>query len=84
MGKGSIKSNSGQAVLENILLMVVMAGAFVLFTRTLKSSNFLNAMTSGPWSSLQMMAECGHWQTNKGCTHPNLADRHLTTDPRKL
>lgn len=85
MGKSSVThSQSGQVLVENILMMVVLVGITMLFIRGMKSSNFLNAMTRGPWTSLKMMAECGHWEGSKGCTHPNLNKRHLTSDPRKL
>lgn len=83
MGKSTIKSQSGQVLIENVLMMVVLVGAFLVLVRTLQSSNYLNAMTRSPWASLKVMVECGHWSgNNKGCIHPNLNSRHITTDPR--
>lgn len=83
------RNQSGQAILEYILLIVVLIGVFGAIMNVLKANDLATRFTSGPWEKLNGMIQCGNWV---GCgvnqpapgVHPNTQNRVLTLDPKRL
>lgn len=87
-GKGSLRSQAGQAIIENILLMVVLIGVFSAFIRAVRGLEFATMFTEKPFAVLDGMIQCGVWRpcgmnNPRGDLHSNSASRVLSLDPRE-
>lgn len=79
--KQSFKNQSGQLVVEAILLMIVLLGMSFLVSQYLKDSQFAKKLTAEPWARLTGMIECGTWQNCRGGLrglHPSTGDRIMS------
>lgn len=84
--KSVTRTQSGQAIVEYILLMVVLFGVFTAIIDFLKDQEFMTKFTQGPWITMNGMIQCGNWQacgveTPVGGVHPNSNTRVLSLDP---
>jgi hypothetical protein len=80
-----IKKQSGQILLESLLLLVLMMGFTFTLIKALQKADFVGSLTFKPWAKVTGMIECGVWQecgintsSNKG-QHPG--NFPLTLDP---
>lgn len=78
---------TGQMILESILVMIVFAIVGLLTVQAFQSGQYLKQIVQGPWSYVCGMIESGVWEN---CTrqdiyliHPNYINRHQTPDPRQ-
>lgn len=83
------RRQSGQVIIEYILLMVVLIGVFTAIVDFLKDQGFATKFTQDPWARLNGMIQCGSWvpcgvSTPASGVHPNTANRVLTLDPKRL
>lgn len=79
MNRSAIRKQSGQAVVE-IVLLLVLTGAFSLMvSRYLQDSKFAQKLITQPWQVLSGMIECGVWTGCKPGMHPH--DRILSYRP---
>lgn len=56
-----IKSQSGQAAVEMVLLLVLGTGIIFGLFKGLQSMDFVGKITNGPWEKVSGMVECGIW-----------------------
>ncbi len=71
-----LKTQSGQAIVEAILIMVVFFGITSLVASQFKDNELIKNLVSGPWVAISSMISNGSWETN--VLHPNYHDRHVT------
>ncbi len=73
-------SNSGQATMEAVLIMIVIAMLATKITSTFKSAGLIANVVEGPWSPIRGMIEDGVWKkhTISKPMHPNHKRRHQT------
>jgi hypothetical protein len=57
-----LKNQSGQFVIEAVLLMTVLAGLSLIAVRTLKEGQVLGALVESPWERTSGMIETGIWE----------------------
>ena len=83
-----LRSNeSGQVILEYILILIVALSVGVILQRFLREQEFAANMTVRPWGRLDGMIQCGVWRADCGigktatASHPTAAGRVLTQDP---
>lgn len=79
-------SQSGQVVVEYILMMVVVLTLSFMVQKFLKDKGFVKSLVFEPWGRLNGMVQCGVWnpcgvEVAKGGLHPNGAERVLSYDP---
>jgi len=70
--KKSFKSQSGQMILEAILLMTLFLGIATLIKREVGDKNIIGAMVAGPWNQVSGMMSNGVWksETQGRSLHP--------------
>ncbi|GIL18799.1 MAG: hypothetical protein BroJett040_25500 [Oligoflexia bacterium] len=83
-----LRNQSGQLVIEAVLLIVVMVGAALFLTSKLREMEYIQGLTSKPWSMLSGMIECGAWKPcGKGSPaaglHPSTSNRVSSLDTRQ-
>lgn len=81
-------SQSGQALVELILLMAIFVGLATFVIKEVKEREFLSNLVSGPWKHLDGLVSNGHWsERNKSNQfHPGLFGRRVSlkgTEHRK-
>lgn len=71
---------SGQIIIEAVLLFAVVAIVFVFTTRVFRDAKLLQAPVAGPWVYLQGMIESGVWAppNQARALHPNNPNRQKT------
>lgn len=71
--KRPLHNESGQMILEYILLTVVAIGLSVLISSSLKKNEILGKLIASPWISLAGMIQNGSWGDPKSTimNHPN-------------
>lgn len=78
---GKLQNQSGQALLETVLLLAITVGFSLWITNYLKENQFAQKLVAQPWNTLTGMIECGTW---KGCAkgmHPNSTNRIISLKP---
>lgn len=55
------KHQSGQVIVEAVLMMTLMFGAVYFISQEFKSKNFIAQLVSGPWLSISGMIQNGVW-----------------------
>jgi hypothetical protein len=81
------REQSGQVILEYILLLVVALSVSFILQRFLRDRQIAATLTVRPWASLDGMIQCGVWRPDcgigkqAGSTHPTSGGRVLTHDP---
>jgi hypothetical protein len=75
-----IKGQSGQFVIEYVLLLTVTIAVFAAVTQQLKTNLTLSKLVSDPWEKVAGMAESGSWNppADARTKHPNNFDRFYT------
>lgn len=73
--KHPIGNQSGQMILEYILLTVVAIGLSVLISSSFKKNEILGKLISSPWVNLAGMIQNGSWGDPKS-TIPNHPNHH--------
>ena len=76
-----MKSQSGQALIEAVLFLVLFTGLGMLVTNMLRENDFVNNLVSKPWVMLSGMIECGVWTGCETGKHPAAYDRVLSFQP---
>ncbi|MCS6838705.1 MAG: hypothetical protein NZ480_07635 [Bdellovibrionaceae bacterium] len=85
--KRSLMAQSGQGVVEYVLLLVVVLAMSSLVREYLLRSRFVQNFTLQPWERLNGMIQCGVWQPC-GFTqqipqlHPESVERVLSLKPQ--
>jgi hypothetical protein len=76
------KNQSGQMVVEAVLLMSVLLGGIYFVGNEMRSRNFIAQLVSGPWLSLAGMIQNGVWGAPSDTTvqHPNSFHRVSTPE----
>lgn len=79
-----LKNESGQFVIEAVLLMVLSIGLLTLALRGMRDSKILGNMVAGPWEKVAGMIESGSWNNadTAAKSHPNQLNRSLSWDPK--
>lgn len=74
------KNNSGQVLIESILIIIILFVAFVYVSRAFTSEGYLAQLVEGPWKHLDGMIQNGVWETaeNSYNSHPNHSRRHIS------
>jgi len=80
-----LKSQSGQMILEAILLMTLFLSIAILIKREVGDKNIVGAMVAGPWNQVSGMISNGVWQPEAAGRphHPqgNIVSREGDTQP---
>ena len=65
-------SQSGQLILEAVLLMVIFVGVVMAIKNQFSEKNLIGALAAGPWASISKMMSDGTWDKTKseGESHP--------------
>ncbi len=72
---------SGQLVVEFILLLALGVGASVLASNLLRENQFAQKLFGRPWETLAGMIECGTWDGCRSGYHPASGNRILSYRP---
>lgn len=74
-----IRSQSGQLIVEAILIMVALFAVTLIVANYFKKQDFFQSLIQGPWQSLSGMLENGGWGTPQATmqNHPNGHFRHI-------
>jgi hypothetical protein len=69
----NLRNESGQMVLEYILIAVIFTGITVMTTQFFQDNEILRTLVAKPWQSLAGMVQNGDWGTpeNTMNVHPN-------------
>lgn len=77
-----ILKNSGQAVVESILLMSILLGVLSLVIKGFKDKKIIQELIATPWNQIDQVVRAGYIDINKEPIHPNSIDRHTSLDPQ--
>ena len=79
MKENPIQNQSGQLIVEAVLILVVLMGVSMAVANYFKENEVLKTMISGPWANLSGMLQNGVWATPAagGAIHPNAGGRHV-------
>lgn len=80
-----IHNQSGQILIESVLIMFLGVGLFISMTSLLKKSDVINQIVSAPWKKTSAMIETGTWSNSAAegkKKHPNTGYRGRTLDPK--
>lgn len=68
-----VNNQSGQMIIEYILLTVITIGIAIFVSSSFRSNEFLAQMVSAPWRSLAGMIQNGSWGDPEStmANHPN-------------
>ena len=86
------KNEKGQLLIESMLLIIILMGAFLVLTKQIKERKMMQDLVTKPMERLGRMAGYGTWQekctgqgkSNKlspGQCHPNSIQRSLSSNP---
>lgn len=75
-----LANQSGQQVVEAVLIMVVFMAFTVAVAQFFKGQEVLQKLVTGPWTNLAGMLQNGVWQpVQRGAiSHPNGHSRHIS------
>lgn len=78
--KATIRGQSGQAVTEAVLILVLLMGFTLLVANYFKNQEVLKRLIQGPFQHLAGMMQNGMWTPpDQGIVnHPNSHERHIT------
>jgi hypothetical protein len=79
--KSPVKNQSGQLLVEMILLMAIGVGISMMITNYLRDNQFAQNLVARPWATLSGMIECGTWDGCKPGYHPGSSNRILSFKP---
>lgn len=73
-------SQKGQATMEAVLIMVIIAVVALKISSVAKNQGFVRNIVEGPWAPIRGMIEDGVWEkyTTSKIMHPNHKMRHQT------
>jgi|GEM_PF-2345483 hypothetical protein len=82
-GSGHRHLQSGQAIVEYILLTVIIVAISTLVRNLLIKNRAIESLTYKPWSKIDGMIQCGAWrecgyQVGTGQLHPESAERVIS------
>ncbi len=78
-----LKNQSGQFLVEMVLLMALGVTVALMATNFLRSNEFAQNLIARPWLTLSGMIECGTWEGCKPGYHPSSANRILSFKPNE-
>jgi uncharacterized membrane-anchored protein len=80
------KNQSGQFVLESILLMVVLMGLLAAVTAYFDQNGVISSMVKGPWTNLAGLIQNGVWKPIAAGEqqHPSMDLRHVSIQGEKV
>lgn len=78
---GRLRGQSGQMLVESLLLMTLLFGVTSFFYRTMQNRQVLASLVEKPWSRLAGMTESGVWEepAQARASHPNQKSRMLSS-----
>lgn len=76
----TILKNSGQAVMESILLISIFFGILSLVVRIFKDKKIIQDLVATPWKQIDSVIKYGDIKKNP--IHPNSIDRHQSLKPQ--
>lgn len=79
--KRRLSSQSGQVLMEGLLLLVLSLGLLGATLRYLKNDKTLDKLTNAAWAGVAQMAEYGNWPGGPQPVHPNDSSRVRTLVP---
>ncbi|MFN7905940.1 MAG: hypothetical protein ACK5P5_12230 [Pseudobdellovibrionaceae bacterium] len=77
------RHQSGQILIEMVLLGVVLIGLLSMGVRVFREKKIIQNITQGPWETTSGMIESGVWGTPAETrpNHPNTMNRMLSNNP---
>lgn len=77
---------SGQVIVEYMLLLVIVIGLSAMVRNALVESKFIQGFTFQPWAKLDGMIQCGVWlpcglKNNASGLHPDSGARAISHRP---
>ncbi len=78
--KTQLSSQSGQSVLEAVLILVIFFGLVTYISNELQQNEVVANLVSGPWDSLAGLIQNGAWGTPEATSslHPSHNANHIT------
>ena len=75
----SLRNQSGQLILEAILIIVALFAVTLLVGNYFKNEDLVKKIIQGPWKNLAGLIQNGVWQPvdTSGAAHPNGHGRHV-------
>lgn len=77
-----LKSQSGQFLLEALLMMFIFLAAVMIVSNAFRSNEFFANLVTSPWQSLSGLIQNGAWGTpdQTYALHPNHHDNHVSLE----
>ena len=78
-----IKNQSGQMLIETVLLSIVSVTLFISFVKYAQENRWAAKLVSEPWGTARGMIESGSWKKPEEAKkqHPNQINRSASWDP---
>lgn len=79
MKKSLLQSQSGQAILESVLIMTILFGFTFMAAQFFKGEELVKQLITGPFANLSGMLQNGVWQPPAvgAASHPSHHHRHI-------
>lgn len=79
MSAPNLRSQSGQLIVEAVLIIVLLVAITGMTIRMFKETEVFRQLVTGPWVSLAGMLQNGVWAPPKtgAAIHPNAHRRHI-------
>lgn len=61
----NLMQQSGQAVIEAVLIMTLVFGLAVFFNTRFRNSGIIGSLTAGPWGAIAGMMSNGVWKSER-------------------
>lgn len=73
-------AQSGQLIIEAVLLLTLLVGMWAFFAKQAKEKKWFNQMVQGPWTATSGMIETGMWKRPEQGRplHPNNFQRVIS------
>lgn len=80
-----LKEQSGQMIVESVLIMTMLVGFAYIVTSYFRSNEVLASLISSPWTNLSGVIQNGTWAppTQNMRQHPNDMDRRISLEGDK-
>ncbi|MBE8162911.1 MAG: hypothetical protein HAW63_02870 [Bdellovibrionaceae bacterium] len=80
-----IVKNSGQAVVESILLISLLLGVLSVVVKVFKDKAIVQSLISTPWKQVSSVVTHGYIKktSEESLIHPNSISRHASNKPSK-
>jgi hypothetical protein len=77
--KPSLKSQSGQAIIESVLILTILFGFTFMAAQYFKNEEFLKRLITGPFVNLSGLLQNGVWAPPGvgAASHPSHHFRHI-------